>query len=399
MRARGSVLLLLVLAASGCAPGRIVLLPSPPSEVRKEPAISPPAPPSAPPVSPAPDAARPAVPPAPPPPDYPRLYEEAIGRTKDAISRGIPESAIPSWKALEESPWQQDALFHQGVLLQLAGDLDRAKVHYIHLAGETPPHEPAAANLLGIWLLRGEREEARALAARLLPEPGAPPSGMLPELQANLAAFLAEEGKFVQAAQWIRALRARGFDAPALTWNLAVLAYRNGDVAAARKLAGEIPPETASLWPVAASRFAWDPEQEKAPVFDDVPAAEPRMAALARNLRAYQVYRKGNAKEAGTILAEPAPGKPPAELLSNLGILAAEQGRWNEAREALERAVREAPLLAAGWRNLGIFLDIYAGDPKGARECYQKYGTLNGVSKEEVQRWAEWLGRSAPSSP
>lgn len=327
------------------------------------------------------------------------MYEEAIGRTKDAISRGTPKSAIPSWKALEESPWRQDALFHQGVLLQLAGDLDRAKVPYIQLAGETPPHEPAAANLLGIWLLRGDLEEARSLASRLLPDPVDPSHEMLPELQANLAAVLAEEGRFTDAATLILALQARGFDPPALSWNLAVLAYRNGDVAAARKLAGKIPTETASLWPVAASRFAWDPEREQIPAIDNVPATEPRMAALARNLRAYEEFRKGNATGAGAILAEPASEKTPAELVSNIGILAAEQGRWNEAREALERAVRIMPFLAAGWRNLGIFLDIYAGDANGARESYQKYGTLNGVSKEEVRRWAEWLGRSAPSSP
>jgi len=396
MRPRNLALFLLSLGLLSCAPGKIVLLPTPPSEVRKESGLRRPGPDTLPAPKPAP-LTGPAAPA--PPPDYPKRYEAAIARTKEAIARQAWTAAIPVWAELENSPYRRDAVFHQGVLLQLAGDLDGAKALYRKLSDETPPYEPAAANLLGILLLRGEREEAVPLVARLLPAPPSLPSGMLPELQANLAAVLAEEGKPEEATRLILSLQAQGFDSPSLSWNLAVLAYRRGDVATARRLAGGLPPETASLWPVAASRVAWDPEGEKIPAIDNVPAAERAMAALARNLRAYREYRRGDFGAAETILRKSGDGSQPPELLTNLGILAAEQGKWKEAREALEAAVQADPGLAAGWRNLGIYMEVFAEDAATARTCYEKYGTNNGLRREEVSKWAEWLGRSAPSLP
>lgn len=397
MRLRTLALLLFSLGLFSCAPGRILLLPRPPSEVRKEPAPLPSE--RAPLPTPKPSSLPLPPPPAPPPPDYPKRYEEAIARTKEAIARKAWQTAIPAWTELEESPYRRDAVFHQGVLLQLAGDLDGAKRLYRKLADETPPHEPAAANLLGILLLLGEMEEARPLAARLLPAPPSPVPGMLPELQANLAALLAEEGKPEEATRLILSLQERGIGFPSLSWNLAVLAYRKGDAATARRLAGGLPPETASLWPVAASRVAWDPEGEGIPAIDNVPFAGRSMADLARNLRAYREYRRGDPAAAETILRESGGREQPPELITNLGILAAEQGNWETSRKALEEAVRVDPGLAAGWRNLGIFLEVFAGDPAAARSCYEKYGTTNGIDREEVGKWAEWLGRPAPSSP
>jgi len=397
MRPHRKALLLLSLGLLSCAPGKIVLLPTPPADVRKETASRT----SAPVTLPAPQPAAPPSPavPAPSPVDYTKRYEAAIARTKEAIARKAWITAIPAWVELENSPHRRDAVFHQGVLLQLAGDLDGARTLYRKLADERPSYEPAAANLLGILLLRGELAETRPLVARLLPAPSSPPSGMLPELQANLAAVLVEEGKQEEAALLILSLQARGFKFPSLSWNLAVLAYRKGDVATAQKLAGGLPEETASLWPVAASRAAWGSEGDKIPAIDNVPPAERRMASLARNLRAYREYRNGDPGAAEAILRETDGGPQPPEMLTNLGILAADQGKWKEAREALDEAVREKPTLAAGWRNLGIFLEIFVGDPEGARECYKKYGANNGMRREEVLKWADWLGRSAPSSP
>lgn len=385
--------LLLVLGLCSCAPARRVLLPSPPSEVRKEtetgakiPTV-PPAPPPAPAV------------PVPPPVDYAKRYQAAIDRTRDAIARHAWKSALPAWSELETGPYRRDAVFHQGVLLQLAGDLNGAKSLYRTLAEENPPHEPSAANLLGILLLRGELADAGALAARLLPDPRTPPPGMLPELRANLAAVLAETGKSDDAARMIDSLQASGFDPPALTWNLAVLAFRKGDPATAKTLAANLPQETLSLFPVAASRAAWDPEAGNIPSVDNVSAVEGLLSLFARNLSAYRAFRGGRPAIAEAALRD-ADGDPEQpELLTNLGIVEVEQGKWKEARESFEEAVRKDPTLAAGWRNLGIYLEIFAGDPGEARRCYEKYATYHGVDREEVSKWAEWLGRPAPSFP
>lgn len=395
MKRPPSVLLLLSLGLLSCAPKRIVLLPTPPPEVRKEAVPAAAAPESTP--GPQPTIPPPPAAPAPPPVDYAKRYEEAIVRTREAIERRAWRKAIPDWGKLEKSPYRRDALFHQGVLLQLAGDLDGAETIYRTLAEESPAFEPAAANLLGILLLRGDMEESGRLAARLLPDPASPAPGMLAELQANLAAVLVEQGNRERAARLFLSLRNRGIDFPSLTWNLAVLAFRRGDVAAARELSGRLPEETASLLPVAASRAAWDPEE--VPTIEHIPSTGRRMEILARNLRAFREHRKGDPGAAEAILRETNDGELPPELLTNLGILAAEQGKWKEARESFEEAVRKDPTLASGWRNLGIFLEIFAGDPEGARECYERYGINNGVHREEVLQWAEWLERSVPSSP
>jgi len=387
-------LLLLALGCWSCAPGKLVLLPTPPPEVRREaPARAdlPAKPPEEPP-SPRPSPAGP----APPPADDAKRYEAAIARTREAVARKAWKTAIPAWAELEGGPYRRDAVFHQGVLHQLAGELDEAKTLYRKLAEETPPHEPAAANLLGILLLRGEMGEAGSLASRLLPDPGSPPPEMLPELRANLAAVLIEEGKLEEADRMILSLKEHGVDLPSLPWNLAVLAYRRGDLAAAKRLAAGLPPETASLWPVAASRAAWEADGGSIPAIDNVPASEPRLAVLADNLRAYRAFREGKSPEAEAILRGAGGGRDLPELFTNLGILAAEQEKWKEARAALERAVRDNPSLPAGWRNLGMFLEVYAGDPAGARACYEKYATTHGVDREEVAKWADWLGRSAP---
>ena len=129
MSARAPLLgaIVAALALSACATQKVVLAPTPPVEIRKEPS---------------------SPPPSTPPPDYYRMYSEAIARTKEAFQRGSVKEAIPSWKALEESPWGSDAVFHQGVILHLAGDLDGAAAGYRRLADRSPVFEPAAANLL-----------------------------------------------------------------------------------------------------------------------------------------------------------------------------------------------------------------------------------------------------------
>jgi tetratricopeptide (TPR) repeat protein len=367
------------MAVSACGLRKYVWWPSPPRNVMRETAR--------PPVAEIPKATQ----------DFSKAYSEAIARTREAVSRGAGKEALPLWKAMEGSPWEADAIFHQGVLLQLDQDFDAAAAHYRRLAERSPVHEPAAANLLGIHLLRGDNKEAGALADRLLPAGAVPPPGMPPELAANIAAALLERGDLDRAASILLAMRTRGDYPASLSWNMAVLAYRQGNVDTARRLAAKIHPDTAALFPVAVSRFAWDREAATIPKMEKAPGAEGRMAALAGNLAAFEGYRKGNLAAAETILAlRPKDAESFPEIHSNSGLVQMERGNWKDARASLERAVREKPGMPEGWINLGLFKEVYEGNASGAMECYRRYVTLNGNRKDEVLQWIEWLEKSPP---
>jgi tetratricopeptide (TPR) repeat protein len=325
------------------------------------------------------------------------MYSEAISRTKKAFQRGLVKEAIPLWKALEESPWHAEAVFHQGVILHLAGDIEGAAAIYRRVGDRPPVYEPAAANLLGIYLLRGDLQGARTLVDRVLPPGVEPAPDMLPELQSNVGAALVEFHDPDRAVRIFLAMHAKGKRSPSLSWNMAVLAYRNGDVATARRMASEVPPEVGRLWPVIASRFAWERESGKVPPPGDVSEAERRISALAWNLAAFEEYRKGNLQEAEGILARKKKENAPfSEIVSNLGLMQLEQGKWKEARENLEKAVGDDPGLPEGWLNLGVYREVYEGNPSEALKCFSRYVKLNGSRKDEVRQWIEWLQKPSP---
>ncbi len=408
--------LVAALALAACGAPRALLFPGPPPAVRKEaaapspaageraapqalpgeipPAEKPPAAPGA--EKPSAGGAAPAAVAIPAPPDRLPQYAEACGRTEWAVTHGAPLEVIPLWQTLEDSKWGTDAVYNQGVLQQLAGNLDEADAQYRRALDRSPAFEPALANLLGISLLKGDRPRMKSLLARAVPPGSAPPPEMLPELAVNAAAALMETGRHDDAALLLLSLRKRGTATPALPWNMAVLSYRKGDLAAARDLAGKVPSDVASLYPVVASRFAWAKEGEMPPALGPAPPGMTRMGALSYNLAAYTVFRSGNAAAAEKLLALATSGEfSLAEIMTNIGILQVEQGRWSDARSSLERAVREDPGLAAGWLNLGTFREIYEGNLSSARECYDNYVKLGGSRKEEVRKWVDWLGQSA----
>lgn len=372
-----------------CAPRQALRIPSPPAEVRKDAApVRVGEKPDRAPVQAAPMGAAA----QPPPPDYGKRYEEAMARTKEAIARGKTTDAIPFWKALEESPWRADAIYHEGVLLHFAGQLDEAADRYRRALSVSPRFEPAAANLLGIHILRGEKEKMRMLADTIFP-PGTDPShDMLPELQANLGAALLETGRRDEASLLFLALSARGMGTPALSWNMAVRAYRDGNRETARNLSGNLPADIANLYPVAASRVAWASETEELPVLDNPPEGQPHLTILSRNIAAFSAYRKGDRKGAEEILLPlAAGGDGAAEVHSNLGLLQMEMGNWKEARANLEKAVKANPSMPEGWLNLGIFREVYEGNAHAARECYETYGKITIYRKKEVDAWIGWL--------
>lgn len=382
MRRRSLLPPMILLGAAflpGCAPRIAVLLPAPPAEIAKAaPAKAPVSPPPSPAAAPGPDPAN--------------LYREAVTRTRELLARGEGRRAVPLWTALEGSPFTAEAVFNQGVLLQLSGDVDRAEELYRRAAAPPLHSRPAAANLLGIALLRGNRETLRNLVDDAGRANAAGAGERPPELSANLVAALIDLSRLDEAEALYRSILETGSATAALPWSRAVLAYRKGDLAGARQFSSILPPAVAALWPVVASRTAWEREPAKVPPLDGKASGEPRYLLLSRNLAAYDAWRKGDLDRSAALLGGGASGKsPPGEYLNNLGIVLAEAGRWKEAKTLLERAVAEAPDLPEGWLNLGIFREIYLGDAQGALSCYERYGKLEGGRKDEVSKWSEWL--------
>jgi len=380
-----SVIVLGAALLAGCAPLPSVLLPAPPAGIAKA----------------APAKAPEGTPPAPasaPGPDFAAPYRDAVARTRELLAKGEGRAAIPLWVALEGSPFAAEAVFNQGVLLQLSGDVDGAEGLYRRAAAPPLLSLPAAANLLGIALLRGNRETLRDLVDAAGRTDTARTGVRLPELSANLVAALVDLSRFDEAEALYRSVLETGSATAALTWSRALLAYRKGDIAGARQFSSILSPPVSALWPVAASRTAWERETAKVPPLDGKTSGQPRFLLLSRNLAAFDAWRKGDLDRSSALLADGASGKsPPEEYLNNLGIVLAEAGRWKEAKTLLERTVAEAPSLPEGWLNLGIFREMYLGDVPGALSCYERYGKLKGARKDEVSKWADWLKKS--SSP
>jgi len=370
---------------AGCASLPAVLLPAPPAEIAKAAPAKPP-------------GGTPASPASAPGPDPANLYRDAVARTRELLAKGEGRAAIPLWVGFEGSPFAAEAVFNQGVLLQLSGDVDRAEELYRRAAAPPLLSQPAEANLLGIALLRGNRDTLRNLVDAAGRTDAARAGERLPELSANLVAALVDLSRFDEAESLYRSVLKTGRTTAALPWSRALLAYRKGDLAGARQFSSILPPTVAALWPVVASRPAWERETWKVPPLAGKTSGEPRYLLLSRNLAAYDAWKKGELDRSSTLLSGGASGKsPPGEYLNNLGIVLAEAGRWKEAKTLLERTVAEAPSLPEGWLNLGIFREMYLGDVPGALSCYERYGKLEGGRKDEVSKWAEWLKKS--SSP
>ncbi len=375
MRPRTIRLLAIAFAVAlhaGCASYR-ALLPAPPSEISK--AIRP-----EPARLPAPPVSAVAAPPA--GVDFGKIYRDAVERTRESMSRGEARKAIPYWQALEDSPFAADALFNQGVLLQLSGDIDAAEAQYRRAAAPPFLSEPAAANLLGIGILRGNPELLRNLVDNVVGPVAALPGDRLPAFSSNLAAAYSELGRLGKAEEMFEAMRMSRSSTPAMPWNRAVLAYRNGNPMKAKLISSSLPSPVAGLLPVVASSVAWNRELTKAPAFDGKAFPDPRFELLSQNLASYVSWGKGDLGAAEThlsgVLADP---HPRGEYLNNLGLVLAESGRWKDAKKLLERAVAEAPSLPEGWSNLGLYRENLSRGRPGSDPMLRKVCYIEGPKK------------------
>jgi Flp pilus assembly protein TadD len=75
------------------------------------------------------------------------------------------------------------------------------------------------------------------------------------------------------------------------------------------------------------------------------------------------------------------------------GVSLRMQGRFNEAEQAYQTALKHEPAYPLAHRNLGILYDLYLAKPEAALKHYQRYQTLLGTQEKAVENWIVDLQR------
>lgn len=126
---------------------------------------------------------------------------------------------------------------------------------------------------------------------------------------------------------------------------------------------------------------------------DKALAEDPRDAEL-RFLKAVMLAEAGRANEAAEIytrLTQEFPELP--EPWNNLAVLQAAQGRLDEARDALEAALRNDPGYAVAQENLG---DIYV---RLAARAYERAGSTSPQAQRKLQLARQLVNATPPAAP
>jgi Flp pilus assembly protein TadD len=154
-----------------------------------------------------------------------------------------------------------------------------------------------------------------------------------------------------------------------------------------------------------AARRAFD-EATRALAAGRVDEAERGFLALARSnpelggphANLGLIYRRAGKLEQAVAQLEQAVQASPEQpvYLNQLGIAYRESGRFADAQQAYEKAIALAPGYASPHLNLGILLDLYLWDSRGALAAYERYLTLAPDGDEKVRRWVAEIKNRKP---
>lgn len=113
-------------------------------------------------------------------------------------------------------------------------------------------------------------------------------------------------------------------------------------------------------------------------------------------LRELQPVRYGKTERAETIVDATPANIQQAATQNQLGISLRQSGKFDQAREAYEQALKLDANYAPAILNLGILHDMYLVDGKRALDLYSRFLTLTPAGDSEVNKWiAELKNRKA----
>ena len=125
--------------------------------------------------------------------------------------------------------------------------------------------------------------------------------------------------------------------------------------------------------------------------------AHPELGGPHANLGV--IYRRDNKLPESAAELEQAVRLNPKQplYLNQLGITYRQQGHFDKAREAYEKAIEIDAGCADAQLNLGILNDLYLGDPKRALDLYGRYLALSPNGDALVTKWVAELKTRKPT--
>ena len=129
-----------------------------------------------------------------------------------------------------------------------------------------------------------------------------------------------------------------------------------------------------------------------------VAVAYPHYAAPDINLGI--LYRKTDRLELSEKALRAAVEREPANALAwtELGVTLRLSGQFKDAADAYHQAIAADADFAPAYRNLGVLLDLYMGDPVEALSAFERYKALSGEEKP-VSSWIAELRQRVPKPP
>ncbi len=266
-----------------------------------------------------------------------------------------------------------------GVAFYKTGMLEEALREFRRVS-ELRPREPNSLFYQGLIALRQARWSEAADVLRLATEAG----GLRPAALHNLGFALEQMGHLAEAEAAYGEAVSRARDDPRYMLGWGIVAFKRGDftvasgrLARARELIGQHHPSELWYWAAAlASAGAGEMEAALGAAREGA-AAHPTSAVLRNNLGVL-CELSGELAEADTTLRAAFAEEPTLPQISkNLGDLLYRAGRYDDAREAYERALKLSPDLGDDlYFKLGNIAYKHR-DHDRARFCWQRAVELN----------------------
>ena len=266
-----------------------------------------------------------------------------------------------------------------GIAFYKAAMLDEALREFRRVA-ELRPADAGAAFFLGLIALRQARWEEAAASFRQAIEKG---GSRAPALH-NLGLALERMGRLDEAETVYGEAAGRARDDARIMLGWAVAALRRGEypvaqerLARSRELAGEKPVPSLWYWACTLASIGQEDAASALRAAEEGAAAYPASAVLGNNLAVLRELQGDMAGAEALLRAALAEDASLPQISKNLADILYRNGRYDEAREAYERAAKLAPELGDDlYFKLGN-IAYRRRDHERARESWRRATELN----------------------